>query len=404
MSSTGKVLSLKAPETLPAEGVSTISFKVWKNQATAWVEQETTHFLFLEGGIYSSWQARSDGLRITALHEDDPEKKRIEDKRAAAVLVAGRREPTDPIPPNEVTANEETRMKNELLQLRNAKLSKFIQHLANMCHYTEQDDITMLCTSVDWIWNYLARHYNIESRGVHFLKIAGVTFKAGTAYQTFFKQFRASFLDNLRKKDDKVLAKGGQKLKEDEIISPTFENAIVLWALERIDPRLPAKVRKDYGHLMVDDTTLADIQPTIFQNIASMLEDLETTEARHISAQEQDQIPPHLRAFSARGGPRGRGGFTPRGRGMRGRGSYSGETRVGKKFCRICKLAGKGALTFESHRIGSCSYLTDRDWEDLKATLNAVELGASDARDDVLEPFLEPGWEDPEDEDESGQL
>ena len=88
---------------------------------------------------------------------------------------------------------------------------------------------------------------------------------------------------------------------------------------------------------------------------------------------------------------------------MRGRGSYSGDTRVGKKFCRICKLAGKNALIFESHRIGACSYLTDRDWEDLKATLNAVELGASEARD-VMEPFLEPGWDAPENEDESGHL
>jgi hypothetical protein len=55
MSSTGKILSLKAPEPLPAEGVTTISFKVWKNQAIAWVEQETTHFFFLESGSYSTW-------------------------------------------------------------------------------------------------------------------------------------------------------------------------------------------------------------------------------------------------------------------------------------------------------------------------------------------------------------
>ena len=88
MSSTGKVLSLKAPEPLPAEGVTTISFKVWKNQAIAWVEQETTHFLFLEGGLYSSWLARSDGQRIAALHQEDPDRKRIEDKRTAAIAAA----------------------------------------------------------------------------------------------------------------------------------------------------------------------------------------------------------------------------------------------------------------------------------------------------------------------------
>lgn len=66
----------------------------------------------------------------------------------------------------------------------------------------------------------------------------------------FYKQYRASFTDNLRKTGDIVIFKNNQALTEDEQLSPSFENAIVLWTLEKIDPRLPSKVKKDYGHQM----------------------------------------------------------------------------------------------------------------------------------------------------------
>jgi hypothetical protein len=64
-----------------------------------------------------------------------------------------------------------------------------------------------------------------------------------------------------------------QVLVEDEQLSPSFENAIVLWTLKEIDPRLALKV-KNYGHKMTGNVTLKDLQPVIFQNI-SMLEDLD---------------------------------------------------------------------------------------------------------------------------------
>ena len=81
----------------------------------------------------------------------------------------------------------------------------------------------------------------------------------------FYKQLKASFVDNLRKQGEK--AKGGIVLQADETLSPSFEDAIVLWALEKINPRLPAKVRKDYEHRLSGDTYLVDLQPTIFQSI-----------------------------------------------------------------------------------------------------------------------------------------
>ena len=90
---------------------------------------------------------------------------------------------------------------------------------------------------------YLRQHYNIENRGEHFLDITEVTYFSDMTLQMFYKQFRAGFLDNLRQRGDTLAYKNNQQLATDETMSPTLEAAIVLWALERIDSRLPRKVK-----------------------------------------------------------------------------------------------------------------------------------------------------------------
>ena len=87
-------------------------------------------------------------------------------------------------------------------------------------------------------------------------------------------------LDNLRKKGERLEYKNKEKLTQDEKMSPTLEAIMVLWALERINPGLPAKVQKLYGHQMTGDTCLVTLQPKIFKNITSMLQELDESEPR----------------------------------------------------------------------------------------------------------------------------
>ena len=81
----------------------------------------------------------------------------------------------------------------------------------------------------------------------------------------------------------------------------------MLWALERIDPRLPKKVKKNYGHQMVGDNCLVSLQPTIFQNIKNMLDELDSadsivasqclaqTECNQIYSKRQENMPRNAR-------------------------------------------------------------------------------------------------------------
>ena len=226
--SDSKGLRLKPPSPLPQGPISKVAFKVFHNQLEAYLEQDYTNYLFLPGGCYQQWGPEQEGRRLEALAAEDPEYQKLTQQAQA-----GRQDGID-LPAEE----------RQLLISRNAQLSKFITLIAILCHYTEQDDIVQCSTSMAWIIQYLQQHYNLESRGEHFLDIAEVIYSKDMPYQTYYKQFRANFLDNLRKRGDRLAYKNNTQLTADETMGPTLEAAIVLWTLERIDPRLPRKVKK----------------------------------------------------------------------------------------------------------------------------------------------------------------
>ena len=73
-------LKLRPPNVLPAEGVTAVAFKVWRNAMIEFVEQELTNSMFFPTGCYMNWTPRNenaDGRRIRELHETNLEKVEI---------------------------------------------------------------------------------------------------------------------------------------------------------------------------------------------------------------------------------------------------------------------------------------------------------------------------------------
>ena len=60
----------------------------------------------------------------------------------------------------------------EKLNMRNAQLAKMIQVIKLYLHHNEQTEIDNDCSSVSWIFEFLEKRYNIQSRGVNLLKLA----------------------------------------------------------------------------------------------------------------------------------------------------------------------------------------------------------------------------------------
>ena len=52
-----------------------------------------------------------------------------------------------------------------------AQLNKLVQHIQSFVYYTEQNDIHVHSTSMEWIFSYLRKHYNIEAKWPNLLKI-----------------------------------------------------------------------------------------------------------------------------------------------------------------------------------------------------------------------------------------
>ena len=390
MSTVSYILPLKAPAPLPATGVTIVTFKVWKNTLISHLEQDANHHHFLPGGRYAVWTAAEFGRRIGSLVEDDPDKVTTDGKM------------------NQLGVDGHRRELERILNSRNAQLSKFITHIATLCHHTENDDVTNNSTSLQWILDYLLKHYGLMTKGANFMNIADNVYKQGVPYQTFYKEYRASFVDNLRKQGDIVHYKNDFALTEDEKLSPSFESAIVLWALEKIDPRLPSKVKKNYGYQMTGNMTLRDIQPVVFENIDLMIEELDSAHANKAYSMQalEPNVEPVLNAlrYQPRGNFRGarppfsRGRSVARNRTQRNQPNTArNRFNAGDKFCRLCHLAGSDQKVYTSHEIGTCSRLTIRDLDSLRNSLllNGIEALEVEENTDPIYT-LQPGWDDAE--------
>ena len=359
-------LKLIQPKELPADKLTSAEFKPWQNHLTNFLQQDVENFNFLPGGKYSNWQAANEtegNKRIRDLINGDDD----------LAIING----------SEDTPVVKNAKKVKLLNQRNAQLGRMLQHIVSFVHYTEADDIDQASTSVEWIFKYLKQHYNIEAKGSNFLKITEHTFKSGVSPQVFYKQFRAGFLNNLRKQGEVMTHKGGKVLVSDEVLTPSFEDAIVLWTLEKIDPRLPKKVRRDYEHRLTGSTYLIDLQVSIFQSIPTMLEEIdkqvEINALTAVDGGEDTTVSAintfHRRPQSTRGG-RGRGGSA--------RGFARGPERrpFSRNFCRVCHAAGKEPQVYQSHNIGTCSFFDSRDKRDMYTSLRAMDLQGQGKEDD----------------------
>ena len=399
-------IRMNQPWVLPAEGLTSISFKRWRTWVINYLDQDLDFGQFLSGERYETWTSAGSSPRgckgrITELFvkdADSPPHLRDDDFKDAQVEAEAIKE--DPRMEHgqnayaRMSADDKDAFKAELtanrIDGRNRQLTKMLQVLSSFVHDNEAEDVVQDSTSLAWIWQYLQARYNIESQGVNFLKIVKHTFKSGENPQTFYKQFRSSFVDNLRKKgDSRNHLKPGDVMEADEPMSPSQEDTIVLWTLEKIDPRLPAMVARNYEHRLDKTTHLIDLASTIFQRVPSMLEalDREAGLAAMVSGAAMMQQEPSeeetltMNAFFPRG--RGGGGRT---RGGSSRGGYPRISSVtGRrwtvKMCRLCEEKGKAPSVVASHNTAECDSISRSDKRAMLSALQAMDLDNTNDED-----------------------
>ena len=416
-------IKMNQPSVLPEEGLTSITFKRWRTWVITYLDQDLDFGQFLSGGRYETWASsnstpRGFKGRITTLFvkdanspvhllDDDVTARQVESLaiKDDPSMVDGRNSYA------RLTHDGKRDLKDEMiirrLESRNRQLTKMLQVLSSFVHDNEAEDVIRDSTSLDWVWHYLQARYNIETKGVNFLKIVKHTFKSGDNPQTFYKQFRSSFVDNLRKKgDSKNHLKPGDVMEADETMGPSQEDTIVLWTLEKIDPRLPAMVARNYEHRLDKTTHLIDLATTIFQRVPSMLEALDReaglaaiVSGAAISAQQPaDEHTLTMDAFF----PRGRGGSAAgRGASTRG-GSFRGNhPRISPvtgrvwtlKMCRLCEDNQKSPAVVASHNTAECDSISKSEKRAMLAALKAMPDLHTSNDDDDFSGMMGPGDE-----------
>jgi len=391
-------LRVKQPRTLEPEGETSAKFKTWRTAVLNFLGQDLDMDQFLPGGRYSTWiaansSARGDKGRLTVLfvkqpdHGDDYDCDTVTDAQVKAAAV----KQGDNYATMDGAAKEElkTKMVRDRLRLRNKQLTRMLSVLSSLVHDSEADQVVDDSTSIDWIWLFLRKRYNIDTRGVNFLRIVKVAYKSGANHQTYYQELRAAFVDNLRKAGDaRSHLKPGDVMTEDEKLSPSFEDAIVLMALEKIDPRLPARVARDYEHRLDRNTHLIDLQSSIFQAVPTMLESLDrdaglqalaTSAAAAISFQPPAVALDAFTPYAGKGRGRG-GGKSKQGGGQKsvGRAPPRISPTTGRvwtvKFCRLCEKDRKSPAVVASHDTVECDSVSNAERRNMLAVLQAMVI------------------------------
>ena len=323
-------IKISKPERLPREGVSDIDLNTWKNELINYLSQDDNFEKFHDDGPYSTWEAaESNKHRISVASAPDTEQDVIK---------------------------------------RRKQLNNFITITAGCCYKDHYMTIIEQSTSFDWIWNELKSIYQIVHVGKDFLNIVDIKYDANSmSATTVYNAYRSKIMENLKPKGTTLSWKSNTKLLNQEVLTPTFEDHILLSVLQLIDSRLPLKVREVYGPRMEDSKFLMDFKQDILTNIPKMLEDLEAGEIqlnwmqmgksqrkqnknRHFKNQ---QYPSQLTKSS------------------------------GNKFCRLCHLARKPREQVTTHEIGDvqCPSLSLRDRMALEQKIGRLAPVVADSND-----------------------
>ena len=239
-------------------------------------------------------------------------------------------------------------------------LELMLGQIANYCPVISRNTIIKNSTDIASIWQFIRAHYGFQSTGSHFLDLAEFKLEHEERPEDLFQRLTAFFEDNLITKEC-CLTHHGEKLDEDEEVSPSLENTTVLLWLQLIHKDLPKLIKQRYG-TELRSRTLASIKPEISQALDSLLDELHTgsgsiNRAAGFSFQRSNH----------------RGQFN-------GGKQHSSSIRS-KPSCPICKQVGRQR---SDHLLSSCPFLPESDKRFITRTRIVQTVEDTDGTDDYL--------------------
>ncbi|KAK2151113.1 hypothetical protein LSH36_375g03010 [Paralvinella palmiformis] len=219
--------------------------------------------------------------------------------------------------------------------------------VANFYSVISRNQLIKSSTSIDTIWQSMRGHLGFQSNSGHLLTYL----EPGERAEDLFQRLVAFVDDNLLTTAGGI-AHHGEAIPEDEELSPTLENIIILTWLRLLHKDLSRLVKQRCG-TELRSRTLASIQPEISQAMDTLLDEVQlTTDACVLKSTNQ---------------------YTP----SRNNNSPHKPSRqhLSNKSGSICKQAGRQA----NHFLSRCQYLPD---DDRKYLTKVCQIAAFDEDND----------------------
>ena len=217
-------------------------------------------------------------------------------------------------------------------------LELMLGQIANYCPIISRNTIVKNSTSLTAIWQVSRLHYGFQSTGAHFIDFTDLRLEPDDRPEDLFQRLVAFVDDNLLRSDGNI-SHHDQNIVEDEEMTPTLENFVVLTWLRLIHVDLPRLVKQRYG-TELRTRTLASIKPEISQALSSLLDEIRSEDARVMrTATIRPQIRPSVPRYSP--GPHA----YPQG-------------STSNRVCPLCKQVGRSNFR---HFLSECTHLPEED-------------------------------------------
>lgn len=291
--------SNRAPKQWCMSKTETInSFENWRENLKYTLSLDPNFAPFLIAG--TTWQKKSRAFPLRGLQDDDQDVPRELRKTA--------------------------QQKVTLLEL-------MLGQIANYCPIISRSTIVKNSVSIESIWQTIRAHYGFQSTGAHFLDFADIKLEIDERPEDLFQRLSA-FIEDSLVLTNSGLTHHGDNPTEDEELSPSLENLIVLTWLRLIHSSLPRLVKQRYG-TELRSRTLASIKPEISQALDSLLEELQATEDAKVMRSSMSNFRSH-RAVKPQVTTKARP----------------------SKVCPLCKQAGRQGY---DHFLSVCQFLPEND-------------------------------------------
>ena len=238
---------------------------------------------------------------------------------------------------NFVDDNVDVPEANRLTKVQKSNmLDLMLGQIANYCPIISRNTIVKNSTSLQQIWQTIRLHFGFQSSGAHFLDFNDIHLEADEKPEDLYQRLVAFVEDTLLKRGGGIRHQG-EVIIDDEELTPTMENFIVLTWLRLIHKDLPRLVKQRYG-TELRLRTLASIKPEISQALTSLLEEIRNSEDARAMRSTASSFQPFKTPTSSRKGNRAHSSMT-------------------QKSCPLCKQANRN----DRHFLSECKFLPESD-------------------------------------------